>query len=336
MNALIVGVGARAHSWIDVCQRHNEVELVAFVEPVAENRKAAADKYNLADSEFFNTLEDVKDIEADFVVDVTPPAVHERIALSAFERGWHYLGEKPMSDTFEAARRMVAAATFAGKTLMVTQNYRFGPVPRTTHRVLKEGKIGAPGQVTVGFYKAWASRQGTHYTTMPYPLLTDMGIHHFDMLRYVLDRAPLRVRAQTWNPAWKWHAGDAGHTAVFEFEGELMVTHHALGCSVGKQSPWNGDWRLEGPDGSLTWEEDRLFFTCDHPRERAAREELSLDEPSLVGQDALLAEFVSALKENRAPECSGADNLKSLAMVFAAIRSAKENRAVEMAELVAG
>ena len=153
---------------------------------------------------------------------------------------------------------------------MVPQNYRFGRQPRTTHRLLKEGIVGKPAQVNMVFYKAWATRPGTHYTTMPYPLITDMGVHHFDLLRYVLSQEPVRVYAKTWNP----------------------------------------------------------------PSEQAKREKLPLDDLDMTGQDALLAEFVAAVNEGREPECSGQDNLKSLAMVFAAIQSSKEERPVKIAELL--
>jgi predicted dehydrogenase len=50
-------------------------------------------------------------------------------------------------------------------------------------------------------------------------------------------------------------------------------------------------------------------------------------------EQAILDEFVAAVQEDREPECSAQDNIKSLAMVFAAIRSAKEGRRVELSEL---
>ena len=46
-----------------------------------------------------------------------------------------------------------------------------------------------------------------------------------------------------------------------------------------------------------------------------------------------MTEFVSAIREGREPECSSQDNIKSLAMVFAGIKSAQEDRRVEIAEL---
>ncbi len=336
MRGILVGMGGRAQSWVQVCGRHAGVELVGFVEPVEAQRKAVAEKLKLPQDRLFASLKEaLKATQGDFALDVTPPAAHEAVAAEAFGGGLHVLGEKPLSDDFPAARRIVAAAAQAGRTHMVTQNYRFGPVPRTTRRLLASGAVGTPKQVAVGFYRAWATRPGTHYTTMPYPLLTDMGIHHFDLLRYVMGEEPVRVTARSWNPSWGWHAGDASHTAFVEFTGGLMATHHACGCSVGKQSPWNGEWRIDGPEGSLTWEEDQIFITREHPPEQKRRESVPADALPLAGQDALLAEFVSAVEAGREPECSGRDNLKSLALTFAAVQSAREGgRTVEIADLL--
>jgi predicted dehydrogenase len=308
---------------------------VGYVEPVPAQRTQVAEQFNLPPEQFFPSIsEALQAVQPNFALDVTPPSIHEAVAIEVFEAGLHLIGEKPLSDDFEAAKRIVKASILSGKTHMVTQNYRFGSQPRTTHRLLKEGVIGEPAQVTVGFYRAWATRPGTHYTTMPYPLITDMGIHHFDLLRYVMNREPLSVYARTWNPPWGFHAGDAGHTAIVDFEGELIATHHALGSSTGKQSPWNGEWRIEGPEGSITWEEDKIYRTRAYPPDQGLREEMPLDDLRLSGQDALLAEFIAAIREGREPECNGKDNLKSLAIVFAAIRSATENRTVEIAELM--
>ena len=83
----------------------------------------------------------------------------------------------------------------------------------------------------------------------------------------------------------------------------------------------------------MTWEGDRIFLTREYPRDKARREEIPLDNLPLTGQDAILAEFISAIDEGREPECSGEDNLKSLAIVFASIKSAQEGRAVKIDEV---
>jgi len=334
MNAIVVGCGGRARSWVEVCRRNKSVAIVAYVEPSPDQRAKFAAALQIPSDQMFVSLRDaLRSVKADFMIDVTPPAVHEDVAMQAFEAGLHVLGEKPISDDFAAAKRIVAASEKYKRTHMITQNYRFGATPRTAHRLVKEGVIGKPGQVAIGFYKSWATRTGTHYTELPFMFVKDMGVHHFDLMRYVLAKDPVKVWARTWNQPWGWHKGDAAHTAVFEFTDGLMVTHHACACCVGKQTPWNGEWRIDGPEGSLTWEEDRLFITREYPPDRKARKEIPLDAMPVGGQDAILAEFLAAVKGGREPECSGRDNLKSLAMTFACVKSAQEKRTVEMAEI---
>ena len=217
---------------------------------------------------------------------------------------------------------------------MITQNYRFSAQPRTTRQLLESGLIGAPGQCDVRFYIPWADSPGSHYTTQPYMLLNDMMVHHFDLMRYVLDQDPAWVQAIAWNHPWGWHVNAGAHSVVFGYESGLMATHVACGCAVGSQTGWNGDWRIEGPRGTIDWSASAITHHHLHrTAERISREVPRLEVPP--AEVAILDEFVASIREGREPECSAADNLKSLAMVFAAIESAKAGRRVDLAEFAA-
>lgn len=335
LKGILVGLGGRGLHWLNNGQRHPDVEWVAYVEPFEGSRARAIERHSIAPEMIFNSLEEaLGKVKADFVMDVTPPATHEAIASTAFAAGLHVIGEKPMSDDFEAAKRMVAAGKKAGVRHMITQNYRFGGQPRTTRRLLAEGIIGEPGQVDVMFTMPWADSPGSHYVTQPYMFTKDMGIHHFDMIRYCLGRDPASVQCVTWNPDWGWHQGDASHVAIFTFDGSLHAVHRGVGCAVGRHTGWNGEWRIEGPGGTLTWEGNDLWFTHLHRAPERRREQLALDKTDGGGQDPLLNEFVSAIRENRDPECCATDNIKSLAMVAGAVKSAQEGgRSVKLADL---
>ena len=137
MKAILVGLGGRANHWQSACENHPEVELVAFIEPSEENRQRAIKQRGVSEDLIFSDLSDVpSSLEADFVVDVTPPAVHETIAMKAFDAGLNLLGEKPLSGDFESAKRIVDAGKKANLKHMITQNYRFNSLPRTTRRLL--------------------------------------------------------------------------------------------------------------------------------------------------------------------------------------------------------
>ena len=143
MKGILVGLGSRGRSWLKVCRDHAEIELTAFVETAPKNRMRAVEELGLPEDRICESLGEAIGLGGtDFVLDVTPPSIHEEIALIAFDAGLHVLGEKPMSNDYAAAERMVEAGTRAGLRHMLTQNYRFGRVPRTTRRLVAEGVVG--------------------------------------------------------------------------------------------------------------------------------------------------------------------------------------------------
>jgi predicted dehydrogenase len=333
MKTILVGLGGRARHWQGACNDHPDVELVAYVEPNEENKKRAIEERSVSENLIHDSLEEaINAAQADFVIDVTPPAVHETIATTTFNAGLNLLGEKPLSNDFAAAKRIVEAGKQAGVKHMITQNYRFNALPRTTHRLLNENRIGKVGQLDVSLYVDWADNPGSHYVTEPYMFLTDMGVHHFDMMRYTLGLDPISAQAITWNLPWGWHQGDACQIIVFRFENGVIATHRAIGCTMGHvPAGHNGEWRYEGPLGTLTWEGFDLYHTLKHKADPQIREQITLGE--VDGSNPVLNEFVRALQENRQPECNAEDNLKSMAMVFGAVQSAKEGREILLSEL---
>ena len=335
MKAILTGLGGRGLYWLDNARKHPNVDVVAFVEPYQGSIDRAVNEHEVARETIFSSLDEaIANSEADFVLDVTPPAIHPEVAFKAFEAGLHVIGEKPLSDDFEVAKRVAAASHAAGLTHMITQNYRFGALPRTSRRVLDEGLIGKPGQCDIKFYMNWADIPGSHYVTEPYMLINDMMVHHFDLMRYVLNQDPISVQAKTWNPSWGWHAGDACHSITFQFASGLVATHVANGAAVGSRTTYNGDWRIEGEKGSLDWKNDKISYSHLHRADEQVDAREIAQDTTMTDNQAMLDEFFAAIRDNRAPECNAQDNLKSLAMVFAAIQSAKENREVQLSELM--
>jgi predicted dehydrogenase len=333
MNCIITGLGGRGQWWLSNLLTRKDVSLVAAVEPFAANADKAIARFGLDPKIIHPSLDDaIASTQADFVLDVTPPAVHHLIAEKAFAAKLHVIGEKPLSDNFAIAQKVVEDGERAGVKHMITQNYRFGPQPRTTRKLIVDDLIGPPGQCDLRFYCPWADSPGSHYVTQPFMLINDMMVHHFDMMRYVLGVDPVSVQAITWNQPWGWHAGDAAHAIVFTYASGLRATHVSVGCAVGSQTGWNGDWRIEGPKGSITWDKDKMWYSHLHrTSERVNKELFPMSVPP--SEQAMLDEFFAAIRENREPECSARDNLGSLRMVFGAIQSAKEERKVMLADV---
>lgn len=320
--------------WARQIAGHGSSTLAGLVEPDSKRRADAAEQLGQASSATFAGLDEALDAmagEVDAVLDVTPPAMHRGVAEATFASGLALLSEKPLADDWASSKAIVQAGVAADRPHMVTQNYRFSAMARTLRRLVGEGVVGTPGQCDVRFYQPWTDLPGTHYVTEPYMLINDMMVHHFDLARYILGVEPVAVTAHTWRPRWSWHAGDDAHAIVIEFEGGLTMTHTASGCAVGEQTDWNGDWRIEGDRGSVSWSGGRLRHVHAHRAEPRMDEVISLDDTP-PGESAILDAFHEAVFAGAEPECSAVDNLQTVRLAFAAIESAKRKRRVELAE----
>ncbi|MBW0117535.1 Gfo/Idh/MocA family protein [Pseudonocardia abyssalis] len=119
--------------------------------------RAAADRLGWRDVETdwkqLLTREDVQ------LVDVCAPGdVHAEIAVAALEAGKHVLCEKPLANTVEEARAMVAAAEraqAAGVRSMVGFNYRRVPAVTLARRLVEQGRIGEVRHVRATYLQDW-------------------------------------------------------------------------------------------------------------------------------------------------------------------------------------
>ncbi|HEU4753719.1 MAG TPA: Gfo/Idh/MocA family oxidoreductase, partial [Armatimonadota bacterium] len=126
-SGIVVGLGGRGLHWLAQVRERDDCRIVAYVEPSEANRARAVREHGVPEEQVFPSLEGALEaVRADFLLDVTPPASHAAVAEQAFAAGLHVLGEKPLSDDFEAAQRVANTGTQAGLRHMITQNYRFG------------------------------------------------------------------------------------------------------------------------------------------------------------------------------------------------------------------
>jgi predicted dehydrogenase len=153
---------------------------------------------------------------------------------------------------------------------------------------------------------------------MESPLVLDMAIHHFDLCRYLTGADPVAVYAHEFNPKGSWYKGDVAASIIFEMTDGIVFTYRGSWCSEGFHTSWNGNWRVIGDRGTLLQEFDQ------HPRAQrvkaGAEPKFHLSGYGIAGS---LNEFLDALDGKVAPQCELRDNIKSLAMVFAAMESAR-------------
>ena len=333
--AIIVGAGGMGRGWGRNLKGHGGVEVVGWVDIRPEAAAQAADELEFGNIHTGVDLgKALADTRPDFVVDVTVPEAHRDVTVQALAAGVPVLGEKPMASSMAEAREMVAASEKAGKLYMVSQSRRYDANLHTLRRLIQE-QVGTLGILNSDFYIG--AHFGGFRDEMANVLILDMAIHTFDAARFLCDADPVAVYCEEFNPAWSWYKGNASATAIFEMSGGLRYTYCGSWCSEGRNTSWEAEWRAVGPHGTATWD-----GVGDHPPVAGIvtksggflsdTDSHTTTVPTGVagGIAGSLRDFLNALDTGATPMGECHDNIKSLAMVFAAIESAATGQRVKV------
>jgi predicted dehydrogenase len=337
VRAVLVGCGAMSKAWLDAARQIDGLEIAGLVDIDASRAEGRAAEFGLADAVTGSNVETVLDaVKPDVVFDVTVPDARAVVAFAALERGCHLLTEKPLARSVEEGRAIIVAAEDAGRLHAVVQNRRYLSAVRRIRRLIDSGAIGRPTQLNCDFFLA--PHFGGFREEMDHVLLLDMAIHTFDAVRAMTGLEATRVYCREWNPPGSWYRRDASAVAIFDMEGGAVFTYRGSWCAEGLRTSWEGSWRIVGERGTLIWdggdglraevtagERDGLF-------DRVAAVEIPAadDSDAVGGHLGVMRDFVDAMRGGKRPETVGSDNIKSLAMVLGAIRSAEMKRPVEI------
>ncbi|MGC9399518.1 MAG: Gfo/Idh/MocA family protein [Anaerolineae bacterium] len=332
--ALLAGCGSISSVWLEAAQTLPDLEIVGLVDLDETRAAQRAGEYGLHGALVSTNLRTaLETARPDVVFDCTTPEAHHIVRLTALKHGCHVLGEKPLADSLAHAEEIVTAAQRADRQCAVTQNYRYRAGPRRLQRFLASGALGRITTVHSDFFVG--AHFGGFRERMEHVLLLDMAIHTFDAARMLTGADPRTVFCHEWNPPGSWYAHDASAVAVFEMTEDIIFTYRGSWCAEGLRTPWNGVWRVIGEQGSVTWDGEEGFIaevvtesggffsktqSLDVPE--------AVDESKINGHASILREFLDCLDAGATPETDCADNLKSLAMVFKALESARSGQKI--------
>jgi predicted dehydrogenase len=325
LRLLQVGAGGMGRAWLRTIAANPDVQLVGLVDLDLDVARAAADEHGYTDLPVATTIDELVS-QTEAVVDVTVPVAHPTVSVEALLRGVPVLCEKPLAETVRECLQMVAASEVSGKLLMVSQSRRYFRAVAAFQRQLAE--LGPIGTLSCGFHKA------PHFSgfreRMAEPLLVDMAIHQFDLSRKLIGSEPVSVYCDSYNPPWSWFDGNAAASAIFTYADGTRFTFTGSWCAPGLETSWNGLWRASTSAGTATWDGDNApvaELTSGEPLPATMS-----DEPQEIAGS--LVEFVDAVRTSTTPQSEVHSNVVSLAMVEAAVRSAKTGAPVSIADVI--
>ncbi|CAG7615398.1 Gfo/Idh/MocA family protein [Paenibacillus allorhizosphaerae] len=330
MRVIQVGVGGFGTYWLKHIQAVQSIELVAIAEvqqeKLAEGVRLLADRSVPA---FTSHEEAFRAVKADLALLITPPPTRHRLTRDALEAGMHVIVEKPMASNFREALALLDIARKYDKVVSVNQNYRWTPEMKAIRTALALGLIGKPEVVEWQFARDGSRNRGPQAEwrrNREEPLLTELSIHHFDLMRYLLNAEPVYLFASSFSPTWNDRGGNSSASVILKFAGGIHVNYFASSANKGKDSTWTGNFRIVGNAGALEFADGMAY----HVTEAEERRPLELQELEYHNVAYTVNDFVEAVRAGRRPATSIEDNLISFSMVGAAVESSKTGKVVRL------
>jgi predicted dehydrogenase len=325
-----------SRAWLAAAAKIDDLEIVGLADLDRARAIGCAAEFGLDDAFLAEDIETLlARTEPDLLFDVVVPAARHSIVSKALAAGCHVLSEKPMAETLDEARDLVARAARAKRIHAVVQNRRYLESVRRIARAIASGAIGDLTSIHADFFL------GPHFggfrEKMAHVLLLDMAIHSFDAMRCMTGLAAESVYCREWAPKNSWYRQGSSAVALFDLEGGAVFTYRGSWCAEGLGTSWECAWRIVGSKGSLVWDgRDDIRIEVAGERDGLFAKGvgvavLPLDSADKIGGHlGVIEDFVAAVRGGTIPETVGVDNIRSLAMALGAIQSAEQGRRVEM------
>jgi 1,5-anhydro-D-fructose reductase (1,5-anhydro-D-mannitol-forming) len=267
------------------------------------------------------------DPEVDAVYIATPNALHADQVVEAAQAGKHVMCDKPLATSTAEARRAVAACEAAGVRLGITFQTRFHDAFIPCREAIQGGSLGDIRVVQVEMSSGRTLLKGwrTDPALAGLGTINNIGVHAFDLIRYLLRAEVTEVTAMV------------GHEAGLDPETLALVL---LRYDNGALAYVNVNQSVSYPQADIT-----IYGTKGRVVGRSCTRmnmtgtlsilteagETTVETSSYDAYCKAVAAFEEAVREGREPSPSGRDGLRSVELTAAVAESASAGRTVALA-----
>ncbi len=297
----------------------------------------------------YDTLPELLRDPAVEILDIAVPPHHQlSVVKAALEEGVHLKGilaQKPLAVHLEEAQEIVSLCHARALPLVVNQNMRYDQSIQALKSLLDRGYLGEPVLATIEMravphWQAWL-RDYRRLT------LLNMSVHHIDTFRFLFGDPEAIFLSARKDPRTRFPHDDGICLYILEYANGFRATAW--------DDVWTGPrsadddlkpfirWRVEGTEGvaegTIGWPEypnhvpsTLTFATSKQPGVWFTPRWKEVWFPDAF-QGPMIA-LMNAIAAGTEPETSGADNLKTMAVIEAGYRSLAERRSVAVSEIL--
>lgn len=300
--------------------------VIAFCDTNRQAAEARRDAFN-PDGEVYTDYRQLlarDDIE---VVDLAAhPAARAEHIEAALNADKHVLSQKPFVMDLDFGKRMVALAAQKKRQLAVNQNGRWAPHFSYLRQAVAAGEIGTLHSAQLAVHWDHGGARGTAFEKIRHLILYDFAIHWFDILCcFMGEHTPDKVYSSIRKTTDQDIVPPLLAQCVVEYSGALASLVFGAHTKHGKRNTTY----LAGSLGTLVSEGPDL-----NTQQVTLYKDDTFAQPELSGSwlpdgyGGTMGELLCAIEEGREPSNSARNNLNSLALAFAAMKSADSGEPV--------
>jgi UDP-N-acetyl-2-amino-2-deoxyglucuronate dehydrogenase len=333
----LVGCGRIANNHFEALRKHQDhAELVGVcdVDPRALDRAVG-----LTGAEGYSNLEEMlRKVVADIVVVTTPSGLHPEQAIRIAGSGRHVMTEKPMATRWEDGKRMVAACDAAGVRLFVVKQNRRNATLQLLKNAVDKKRFGRIYMVNLNVF--W-TRPPEYYRSAKWRgtwefdggAFMNQASHYVDLIDWIV--GPVEsLQAYTATLARDIEVEDTGVVSLRWRNGALgsmNVTMLTYPRNMEGSITILGEHGTVRIGGVAVNEIQQWEFATPDPDDDKVRE-ASYETTSVYGfgHPLYYDNVIKVLRGEAEPETDGREGLKSLEVLIAAYKSARDGKRVAL------
>lgn len=315
----IAGLGRGFMLLLPTLAAHPGIRLVAAADPREEARQQFTADFSA--NAYAEVAELCADPEVEAVYIATPHQYHREHVELAARHGKHVLVEKPMAETPDRARTMIAEAARRNVVLMVDHTFVYTGAVQTIARVIESGEIG-----DVYYYDSTRVNLGLFQRDVN--VIWDLAVHDFAIMERLMKSAPVAISASAAG-FLQGRPENMAHLSVYYENGAMAhLNVNWLAPVKIRQTLIGGSRKMIIYDDMQTSEKVKIY-DCGADAPDAYQQMISyrsgdMRAPALSTKEALVTEaeeFIRCINAGTAPLTDGASGLRVVEMLAAASRS---------------
>ena len=312
--AMAPGINASEDSYLQVVVSRDQGRAEAFA---AKHHAARA-------------LTSYEEMLADPKVDVvfigTPNAQHAEQAIAALRAGKHLLCDKPLAVTVADAERVLQVARETGRKLGLGFMTRHFPASQEARRIIASGAIG--DVVLIQCEMVGTANPPIGWRLDPRlaqaGVLNNIGVHGNDLVRFLVGSEVAEVQAMSDSGPDQWI--DLMMLTLLRLENGTMAYLNFNHKVTDNQQ----DIHIYGTKGRILGRSTSRPFMDGELRVKIGDQETVTPVSSRDAYAREIAAFNRAVLEDREPDASGLDGLRSVQLTEAILKSARDGVRVKL------